>query len=683
MGLLTDEKQRERFITVISKYGNKLCVLCYMAGLAWFLALAYKPFNAGTYFSENALLPGLVEPEFRHGNDADRYFNDLKTEVKKDKRKMPVEWLADRFRDNGLDVYIQNYTFKYPMGIAGNIALPGQNVYGIVRAPRAGSTEALVISAPYRRPGSGLSNTNGGIALMLAVAKYARRHSYWAKDIIMIVTDNEGVGMQAWLSAYHNTRTTENISPGELHGRSGSIQAAINLEIPGADVSYVDVKVQGLNGQLPNLDLINTVVRLCRRENVPVTIERQQDYYDPESTDGYLHSLKTMLRMMWHQAPGTPTGNHGLFHRYHIEAVTLQGIKTKGRSSNYGFFTLGRVTEGILRSLNNLLERFHQSFFFYLMPATDRYISIGLYMPPFGLLAAAALIKAVSLWISSTIKAAGQEAKDDCKAKNDSKVKDDSKAKDENGDEENESADDDTKPDEDGDTDRRESSDKIKGPEKQISTGLSSLLPVLLMCNIFGVAAYFSPDMFLQTSKALNLEPTEGLLMGLTALFLSAILFPRVLRKNAEKMGDRSGADPEMLKCVALVLQGLVLFSIALMNISLAFFLTLVYTPITLIVWPTNSRLSFYLQAFLLLLISPLFLVIAASLLQHSLFDKYSDPVTLLHQTWQTAQHGVLIAVIDNDLYGNWLFSLATLGVLPLWLMFWALLWTYPQQAVS
>ena len=52
-----------------------------------------------------------------------------------------------------------------------------------------------------------------------------------------------------------------------------------------------------------------------------------------------------------------------------------------------------RVVEGIFRSLNNLLERFHQSFFFYLLPATDRYVSIGLYMPPFGLLALPVVIK--------------------------------------------------------------------------------------------------------------------------------------------------------------------------------------------------------------------------------------------------------------------------------------------------
>ena len=40
-----------------------------------------------------------------------------------------------------------------------------------------------------------------------------------------------------------------------------------------------------------------------------------------------------------------------------------------------------RVVEGILYSSNNLLERFHQSFFFYLLPTHARYLSIALYMP--------------------------------------------------------------------------------------------------------------------------------------------------------------------------------------------------------------------------------------------------------------------------------------------------------------
>ena len=52
-----------------------------------------------------------------------------------------------------------------------------------------------------------------------------------------------------------------------------------------------------------------------------------------------------------------------------------------------------RIVESVCRSLNNLMERFHQSFFFYLLPSTYRYISIGVYMRPLGLILLAPLLQ--------------------------------------------------------------------------------------------------------------------------------------------------------------------------------------------------------------------------------------------------------------------------------------------------
>lgn len=100
-----------------------------------------------------------------------------------------------------------------------------------------------------------------------------------------------------------------------------------------------------------------------------------------------------MLSMMVAQGTGAPTGAHGLFHRYAIQALTLRGHEKGFDVDKASFNQLGRVVEGIFRSLNNLLERFHQSFFFYLLPACRRYVSIGLYMPPFALIVAPALFK--------------------------------------------------------------------------------------------------------------------------------------------------------------------------------------------------------------------------------------------------------------------------------------------------
>lgn len=45
-------------------------------------------------------------------------------------------------------------------------------------------------------------NTNG-IASLLSLAKLFKREVYWAKDVILLVTDHGTSGTQAWLDAYH------------------------------------------------------------------------------------------------------------------------------------------------------------------------------------------------------------------------------------------------------------------------------------------------------------------------------------------------------------------------------------------------------------------------------------------------------------------------------------------------
>lgn len=65
-------------------------------------------------------------------------------------------------------------------------------------------------------------------------------------------------------------------------------------------------------------------------------------------------------------------------------------------------FLAPRLLEGMYRKLNNLLERLHQSYFFYLLPSLSHFVSIGYYMPAFGLLALILLLR-VSLRMCSSI----------------------------------------------------------------------------------------------------------------------------------------------------------------------------------------------------------------------------------------------------------------------------------------
>ena len=69
-----------------------------------------------------------------------------------------------------------------------------------------------------------------------------------------------------------------------------------------------------------------------------------------------------MTRSMLAQSTGVYTGNHGLFQKYNIEALTLSAHDGTPRAARYGVLEMGRILEAVFRSLNNLLERFHQVF---------------------------------------------------------------------------------------------------------------------------------------------------------------------------------------------------------------------------------------------------------------------------------------------------------------------------------
>lgn len=229
---------------------------------------------------------------------------------------------------------------------------------------------------------------------------------YWAKDLIFLVADQEQLGVQAWLEAYYGTKSKETnriLDCGTLETHSGSIQAALNLELQSFDLRFINVKIEGLNGQLPNLDLVNLCQRLALKMGIVSGHQQTGDFARGGGSSSWDENFQHMVSMVLAQATGIPNGNHGLFFRYGIQAVTLEGHKretTNHRYRSVGASAILKLTESITRSLNNLLERFHQSFFFYLLVASDRYVSIGDYMPSLGLIVAALLIKALITWLS-------------------------------------------------------------------------------------------------------------------------------------------------------------------------------------------------------------------------------------------------------------------------------------------
>ena len=361
--------------------------------MVWLLLLPLNEYSRQTYVSENAILPGQVHTYF--GGSEHNVFRAFRQEVH-DYRDLSeadrVAGIGRIMRESGLKVAEQAYTYS-----AAGEDITGTNVYGILQGPRADATEAMVIMAGWKNF-EGLVNYSG-VALVLTLARYFARWSIWSKDIIVIISPESTYGPIAWVDAYHSTApivtAARNISTLPIKG--GALQAAIAIDYPigpwGHRFDKIDIQYDGLNGALPNLDLLNTAVSVASGQvNIGCTLHGINGH-----KDSYTDRLRTIAAGLATQSLGHATGPHSAFMPYHIDAITL---KTMG-DGWHDEMSLGRVTESLIRSINNLLEHLHQSFFFYILLNANRFVSIGNYLPAAMLIAGSFTVSALALWVQS------------------------------------------------------------------------------------------------------------------------------------------------------------------------------------------------------------------------------------------------------------------------------------------
>ena len=105
------------------------------------------------------------------------------------------------------------------------------------------------------------------------------------------------------------------------------------------------------------------------------------------------------------------------FFRFRIDAITLFAIPAAGP---HGFHALGRYVrifstlescvnynhpprtiESTLRTMNNLLERLHASFFFYIMTGPQTFLKIGYFLPSAILISVAMMFHGLSTWVNA------------------------------------------------------------------------------------------------------------------------------------------------------------------------------------------------------------------------------------------------------------------------------------------
>jgi glycosylphosphatidylinositol transamidase len=291
----------------------------YLIGILGFLYLSSPIVSRRTYLSENALSPGLVSSDLFISADHIRHImTELRTGFKNNNI---ADVIQSMLAENGIEAYKQD--------IGRNLTdQQEENIYGIVRAPRLASTESIILVAPLHVRLQGQPKPNlFGIAHALAIGSALHRKPYMAKDIILLFPAAQENGTRIWLDAYFNN----NPHSLPLDAHAGSIQAGLALEFPHEKFYSIDLRHNGINGQLPNLDLINTIVQLCDKNSMATSL--YNIYVDLSTNEAYMDyiikSTRTLLLNVLTLATGVSDGVHGQFLHYRIEMITLFGSLDK------------------------------------------------------------------------------------------------------------------------------------------------------------------------------------------------------------------------------------------------------------------------------------------------------------------------------------------------------------------
>ncbi|KAF4591487.1 GPI transamidase component GAA1 [Ophiocordyceps camponoti-floridani] len=536
----------------ILKLPPYLSLLCITIGVIWLLLLPLDNYSRRTYISENALLPGQVHTYFG-GSEHDifrAYRHELDQLRDQDNYKINNE-IEAILKGVGIKVGRQNYTYE-----SAGAKFSGENVYGILQAPRGDATEAIVLVSAWTSI-EGKLNRNG-VALALTLARYFKRWSLWSKDIIFLFPPDSRTGTQAWVNAYHDAHDPATIA--SLPLKSGALQGAIAVDYPSEQLfDGIHIVYDGTNGQLPNLDLTNSIVNIAGGQmGIQTAIQDMKQH-----TGSYTDRLKTMLRGMLKQGLGNAAGPHSSFIPYHVDSVTLQPYGEGWHDE----MAMGRVLEGTFRSLNNLLEHLHQSFFFYLLMQRDRFVSIGTYLPSAMLVSANFTIMAIFLWVKSG-QPPGHRAT--------------------------------------GSGSRGISAKANGQPSNLIERNLFLPLVIVAGCHAASVVPLF----------VFNKLPAKAFSVAFPLFTLISAALPLIISHLLATFFKPTIQHFQLTKSLSLLILGMALATLATLNFSLAFLVGLLATPLTF-VQPTGNIFARYSLAGLLNAVAPPLVMLTAAQLCH------------------------------------------------------------------
>lgn len=194
--------------------------------------------------------------------------------------------------------------------------LRGVNVVSVARAQRGDGKEALVLVTPLG------DNATLGLGVGVALLRHLAQTGWLARDVLWLAAADGVAGgahaaAEAWLADYHEQYgavwgVTPPPTPPQAGQflRAGVLTAALVLEAPRDSFDTLQLRMQGTQGALPNLDMLGLLRALTGSTRVQLhSGERSAREAGHASTwSEYALSARAAARFLARQARGEPDG---------------------------------------------------------------------------------------------------------------------------------------------------------------------------------------------------------------------------------------------------------------------------------------------------------------------------------------------------------------------------------------
>ena len=176
--------------------------------------------------------------------------------------------------------------------------------------------------------------------------------THWGKDIFFIFSTHGRRGIQCWLENNFENKNKECEGP-ELELSAASPQTGVVLKGDAPTFSFVNVEMEGDNGQMTNQDIgkallnaisndfftVNAVIKCGHSEGMSMRIMN-----DTASAEIYRIQdfSKLFFKQLFQTGSGYGSGNHADLIKYGIHSVTLRTVKVMSTFTSYTdrFFTV-------------------------------------------------------------------------------------------------------------------------------------------------------------------------------------------------------------------------------------------------------------------------------------------------------------------------------------------------------